>query len=182
MKFLMKLTLVLIILVLSTLSFWIKSGNAFNGIKLFVVESDSMKPSIKKGSVVVVLETSNYEVGDTIAFRYPLNFSRTIIHRIAGIEQVPEVQYVTKGDYNQTIDPWYITNDVIRGKVNMTIPYIGYAVMFVMSKVGVFALVIFPLTILIVYEVEEVLSVVNFKTVSLRFKILKMWLKRKKGA
>ena len=93
-----------------------------------VVGSGSMTPNINKGDIVVIEKTiKNYEdikIGQVIAYKYD---DRIIVHRLVKKIKVQENTYFyTKGDNNDNIDGYKITNDMIIGLVNIRIPYIGY--------------------------------------------------------
>ncbi len=93
------------------------------GIKPAVVISGSMEPEIKTGSLILIDEKDkDVKPGDIIAFRAG---ELEAAHRVAG---TAEDGYVTKGDSNKTVDPGIVTIDMIRGKVIMDIPRLGYAV------------------------------------------------------
>lgn len=93
-----------------------------------VIGSGSMTPNINKGDVVIIEKTkkdySDIEIGQIIAYRYD---NKIVVHRLAKKIKIQEITYFyTKGDNNDNIDSYKITNDMIVGLVNIKIPYIGY--------------------------------------------------------
>ena len=87
-----------------------------------------MTPNINKGDVVVIEKIrENYEdteIGQVIAYRHD---NKIVVHRLVKkIEIEGTTYYYTKGDNNDNIDGYKITNDMIIGLVNIRIPYIGY--------------------------------------------------------
>lgn len=92
-----------------------------------VIASGSMTPNILKGDVVVIEKIKNkkdIELGTVIAYRYD---QRIIVHRLVKKINVSEgIYYYTKGDANNEVDNYKITEDMIIGVVNLRIPYIGY--------------------------------------------------------
>lgn len=91
------------------------------------IASGSMYPQIKKGDVVIIEKISdNYdtlEVGNVIAFKYN---DVIIVHRIVNIiSEKDEYYFYTKGDANNDVDNFAISEDMIIGIVNYKVPYIG---------------------------------------------------------
>jgi len=89
---------------------------------------NSMYPALKKGDGIIIKKLSdeekeNLQVGDIIAF-YDGNI--IVTHRITRIDRDGEIQYVTKGDNNDTKDITKQKKDDIIGIVKIRIPLIGY--------------------------------------------------------
>ena len=87
-----------------------------------------MTPNINKGDVVVIEKIKeNYEdteIGQVIAYRHD---NKIVVHRLVKkIKIGNDTYYYTKGDNNDSIDGYKITNDMIIGLVNIRVPYIGY--------------------------------------------------------
>lgn len=97
-----------------------------------IVMSGSMEPAYHTGSVLVVDKNQKKEVqiGDTIAFETGDTY---IAHRIVRKEKQG---YVTKGDANAAIDPWIISANNVKGKVIMSIPFLGYVFKFISGTAG----------------------------------------------
>lgn len=135
--------------------------NYFFGVELirpYVVQSGSMEPAIKTGSVVFSLPSSNYNPGDIITFAPEGNAETLITHRIE-FKLYPEGDfgyplYLTSGDANKDFDRWEVWPDDIVGKVIFTIPYVGYTVNFAKQPYGFILLVIIPATIVIYEELK----------------------------
>lgn len=90
------------------------------------IASGSMEPEIKTGDVVIVNQKYSYDdlkVGQVIAFRHN---KIIVVHRIAKKVKVEnENIYYTKGDANNNIDDYIIEKNMIIGKIEYKIPYIG---------------------------------------------------------
>lgn len=91
------------------------------------IASGSMSPNIKKGDVVVIEKLNNnyngLQVGEVIAYKY---HDIVIVHRLVDVLNVEDKYYFyTKGDANSKADNYVITEDMIIGKVNVKVPYIG---------------------------------------------------------
>lgn len=98
------------------------------------VMSNSMKPIINRGDIVVVdkineSDKTKLKVDDVI--EYELDGS-IIIHRIGQIIKSDngEIKFITKGDNNNAPDFRPVTLKQVRGKVLFKIPYIGYPVVY----------------------------------------------------
>ena len=101
-------------------------------IRPAVVMSGSMEPTLPVGSVVFIDEMAadEVEIGDAIAFRIGENY---VTHRILDKK---DGCYVTKGDANDSMDPWQIAPSQVEGKVIFSIPYVGYLFKFLSGKRG----------------------------------------------
>lgn len=100
-------------------------------IKPATVTSDSMSPTFHAGSVVFIKKNAAVKVGDPIAFMVG---DRYVTHRIV---DETETHYITKGDANNTIDPWQIDKKTgVDGKIIFWIPMLGYIFSAITSKPG----------------------------------------------
>ena len=103
---------------------------------MVAIASGSMSPEIKKGDAVIIEKLSNKKIselkkGDIIAYKYS---DVLIIHRIEKIEIAGDKYYFyTKGDANSDIDEWIVEDNMIVGKINLIIPYLGKPTVWVRS-------------------------------------------------
>jgi len=131
---------------------------------MFNVISSSMSPAIERGSLLISEPKSAYLPSDVISFFNPGNINSKVVHRIDSIEIIDGVKtYRTKGDANDSIDPWKVSDDLIIGKVFIIIPYVGFAISIIQSPLGVLLLIILPLGGLFFLELEDLL--VNLRKV-----------------
>lgn len=101
------------------------------GLDAFSIESGSMSPTINVGSAVFVrryYRFEDYAVGDIVTFRNTES-SKYFTHRIVDINS-NDKSFVTKGDANASADPEPTSYEFAYGKVEFSIPYVGYAVSF----------------------------------------------------
>ena len=105
------------------------------GISVDVILSGSMEPALHTGGIVFT-DTRQKVLKEGDIATYQLREGR-VSHRIL---KKTANGYVTKGDANKTEDPLDVEASQIIGKVVMTIPYLGFAAMFVKEKT-VFALI-----------------------------------------
>jgi len=121
-----------------------------------VVESGSMEPAIKVGSVVVVKPAESYQVGDIVTyeggFKDEKGKSIPVTHRIVEENTSGSLTtYVTKGDANDDPDNRDVRKGQIIGKVLVDIPYVGYVVASARQPFGFLAIILIP-ALLIIYD------------------------------
>lgn len=155
----------------------ISTFNIPGNYKILTVQSGSMEPSIKIGSVVIVQPASDYKTGDVITVSEPANRKVSLTHRITEVkERDGKTFYVTKGDANETPDSEERPKENVVGKVLFSIPYVGYPISFAKTRDGLVVLVIIPATI-IVYS--ELLNIKNEAQRLLKEKKKKLTFKEK---
>lgn len=126
------------------------------GYQIKTVLSGSMEPGIHTGSVVALKpggDMTRFQKGDVITFMD--EESRLITHRIVDVElnsALNQATYTTKGDANDAADssPVFSTN-VVGQYTGITVPYVGYAMNFAVSKAGSILLMIVPGLLLLLY-------------------------------
>jgi len=130
--------------------------------KVMVVQSGSMQPEIKMGSIVAVKPHStssgqaDYKIGDVITFQVAKN-KEPVTHRIHDIKVVGgEPRYITKGDANNAPDQREISQREIIGKVLFNIPYLGYVVDFAQKPIGFSLIIIIPALVIIFDEAKKI--------------------------
>lgn len=137
----------------------------------YVIVTESMEPTISVNDAVVVKRVSDDDVnvGDIITFSSNTGYyaGYSITHRIVAklINRSGNFVYRTKGDNNAKADMSLVSNDSILGKVILKLPKVGYIQAFVLSPVGFVVSIIFPVILVILYEI---------------FRIFTLWKKRKK--
>lgn len=110
------------------------------GITPLIVMSGSMEPAIMPGDVVVIKEqdSNEYKLGDVVTY---LEGQITYTHRIIAEE---DGLFVLKGDNNNVTDDNISPTQLI-GKVFLTIPKIGYAILYLKTLPGMLVLLLFLL-------------------------------------
>ncbi|HEY3070902.1 MAG TPA: signal peptidase I [Gaiellaceae bacterium] len=105
------------------------------GYQRYVITSGSMTGTYDRGSVVFddVVPVSDLRVGDAITYTPPPGSGPTglITHRIVwiGSDQLGRRVLRTKGDANETADPWTFSLDgQTQARVAFDIPYVGYVI------------------------------------------------------
>lgn len=135
--------IVLIIIAFTIVSAKVKGQDpSFLGYQIKAVLSGSMEPEIQTGSIIIIEQTHEdlLKVGDVVTFLTKENI--LVTHRIVEKE---ENTYITKGDNNNGNDVEPVLSQNIIGKyTGITIPYIGYIMVFANSKLGSALLLILP--------------------------------------
>jgi len=127
--------------------------------KFLVVQSGSMQPEIKMGSVVAVKPSDNYKIGDIITFGEMSKTKTPTTHRIIEMRAVEgKYLYTTKGDANNAPDQNEVNQDKVIGKVLFDIPYVGYAVAEARKPVGFTILIVVPAVIIVYDEIKKIIS------------------------
>jgi len=148
--FLASIALIAILLIVSAFPV---TGN----IKFMVVQSGSMEPAIKMGSIVMARPSNDYKIGDVITFGSYSENKLLITHRIYDIKVTAgAISYITKGDANNSPDQMEISQRDIVGKVLFSVPYLGYAVDFAKKPLGFALIIIVPAMIIIFDEAKNI--------------------------
>lgn len=152
------LTFIIAIALLLIISVFPITGN----IKFMVVQSGSMEPEIKMGSIVMVKPVDEYKIGDVISFGEVTRIKAPTTHRVYDIKVVEgEPYYITKGDANNAPDIREITKSEIIGKVLFSVPYAGYVVDFTKKPIGFALIIVVPAAIIIFDEIRRIFGEVG---------------------
>jgi signal peptidase len=135
----------------------ILSSLNIGGRQMFVVKSGSMEPKIKTGSVVFNQKQDKYQKNDVITFKVK-DSKDTTTHRLheIKIDNKKQTFYVTKGDANNAPDGELVLKANVVGKVQSSIPYLGYLVAFIKTLPGLIIFVVIPATIIIYEEIGKI--------------------------
>ncbi|MDO8340978.1 MAG: signal peptidase I [Candidatus Woesebacteria bacterium] len=154
--------LVVILLLVIAATVAASSLNIPGGIKLFTVQSGSMEPKIKKGSLIISKSFSTYSKDDIITFKSEkdgqnINPKITTTHRIYEVKYINNVKiFVTKGDANNAPDAGTVDESLVLGKVVFSVSFLGYPISFAKTKEGLIVLVVIPATIIIYGELLNI--------------------------
>jgi signal peptidase I len=128
----------------------------FFGWRTEAVISGSMEPAISTGSVVIIRPVipDTIRKGDVIMYYSPDKTSLTT-HSVFYVASEPSLQFITKGDANNSPDVIPITPGQIIGIVALTIPYLGLVAQFIKTPFGFTLFLLIPAVILIGHEMLE---------------------------
>jgi len=148
-KIVSRSVLVLLGLIVAALAFLYFSPD-FN---LYIVRSESMKPTINMGDLIVS-GPFNGEVkpGTVVTYEY----SRELItHRV---QAVNGSTLVTEGDAVEEADPWSVTVSDVKGVYLFKIPYVGHVTSFIQTKLGWFLSIIIPAALLVGWLAKDIVK------------------------
>jgi signal peptidase len=124
--------------------------------KVFTVQSGSMEPTIKTGSLIFVKPEADYNIGDIVTRRTE-DPKITITHRIVSKEEIQgKIAFETKGDANDAPDGEKFTAEGIVGKEIVKIPYLGYPVGYAKTTPGLILLIVVPAVIIVYDEMKKI--------------------------
>ena len=119
--------------------------------QLLTVTSGSMEPKIPVGSMVLVKPSQTLQTGDVITF--DPNPNLTVTHRIVAVEyEQTNKRFLTKGDANDDLDTWKVAPEQVRGKVILTLPFLGYLSQWLKSPTGFVVAIVLPSAVIIYAE------------------------------
>lgn len=104
------------------------------GYKAYIITTDSMKPALKTGDVIIVDPVKEYKlmVGDIITIK---KAGEIVTHRIVEIKEDEPNEYITKGDNNTIEDLETAVYEQIEGKQFIRVPFLGSAIMLLKNKI-----------------------------------------------
>jgi len=147
------LTFIVAIALLLIISVFPITGN----IKFFIVQSGSMEPAIKMGSIVMIKPVDEYKIDDVISFGEVTRIKSPTTHRIYDMKVIEgNPIYITKGDANNAPDQREVRKRDILGKVLLDIPYLGFAVNFAKKPMGFVLIIGIPAVVIISDEVRKI--------------------------
>lgn len=120
------------------------------GLHSYVVQTGSMEPTIRIGSVVYTYPAAQYNVNDIITFKRD---TKMITHRIV---EAKNNQFVVKGDANKVVDPSKVFQRDIVGKNIIILPYIGRFIEFIKTLPGFVLFIALPIIVYIAFEIRTV--------------------------
>lgn len=131
--------------------------------KVFSVVSGSMSPAIKINSLVITKQQPTYGTGQVITFLVKngadqRNSRNIITHRIVGGGRKEDgtIEFITRGDANNTNDLNTVNEAEILGAVIGVIPLIGSIIHFAKTQNGFIFLVVIPSTIIVWTELISI--------------------------
>ena len=113
-----------------------QSGEVPNlfGYEFYNILTGSMEPTIPTGSLVITksVDTKDIKVNDIITFG---EGNSVTTHRVESINKGNNLEFITKGDANEVIDPRPIEENEIFGKVILHIIGLGYVIGFIQKNI-----------------------------------------------
>jgi len=132
---LLKKTLIIIAIILIPICIYIGLRVILATPSPFVaVAGGSMSPALEIGDLLIIrgVPSSEIKIGDIIVFTPPPGYgSAYTIHRVTRIQQLENgaILFKTKGDANDSEDPYWVPDSRVNGRPIRRIPYLGYLIL-----------------------------------------------------
>ena len=129
------------------------------GFQALTVLSDSMRPTLRAGDVVVdrKIDPLEAKVGDVVTFRSPESGGKLITHRIVRMKtRGRTIEFETRGDANTGSETWSLPTSGTIGRVQYRIPKLGYLTNLAGSRFGRLAFLVLPVVLLGVLELKRI--------------------------
>lgn len=122
---------------------------------MYLVRSESMKPAINMGDMVVIGPLDGplrgvVEPGSIVTYR---RGAELVTHRVLSVDGST---LATKGDAMEDADPWPVSLSDVRGVYLFRIPSIGYFSNFIRTKLGWLVVVIIPAAVLVAFLIRDI--------------------------
>ncbi len=129
------------------------------GFQTLTVLSDSMRPTLRAGDVVVDRKIHPLEarIGDVVTFKSPESGGRLITHRVVRMKTSGRtVEFETRGDANTGSETWSLPASGTIGRVEYRVPKLGYLTNVAGSRFGRFAFLVVPVLLLGALELKRI--------------------------
>ena len=117
--------------------------------RAYVVKTGSMAPTIPPESLVIV-EAGGYEVGEVITFHRQGDLTT---HRLMAVND--DGTLTTKGDANETVDPFTVPTADVVGGVVLSPPKVGYWIVYLQNPLTVASLILCILSLWIAFSTDD---------------------------
>ena len=122
---------------------------------MYLVRSESMKPAINMGDMVVIGPLDGpirgeAKPGSIVTY---LRGTELVTHRVLSVDGST---LLTKGDAVEDADPWPVSLSDVRGVYLFRIPGMGYAQNFIRTKLGWLLVVIIPAAVLVAFLIRDI--------------------------
>lgn len=134
---------------------------------IYVIVSESMKPTINVDDAVVIVRASDdsVQIGNIITFMSDDIYYKglTVTHRVVEKNKLDDGNYIykTKGDNNILEDSALVSINDVYGKVIFKLPKVGKIKRIVSSRFGFLLSIILPIVIVIFYETYRIKKIMT---------------------
>jgi len=101
-----------------------------DGYQAVAMQTGSMAPQINPGDLAIIRRTDprDLRAGDAITFQAPIAGTPVVTHRIVSVQSgAAGPSFHTKGDANQSADPWVVHYAWSGWRVSRVLPGVGAA-------------------------------------------------------
>src|SRR5574344_62346 len=159
--------IVLILFVAATLyQILLPNHPSIFGYRTFSIASDSMRPILKKGDVIITKENTLYKKDDVITYLSQSgDFSGLIItHQIIEVENNSEkILYHTKGTNNILDDEERVTIDQVYGKYVYKLRFFSIINRILHTKLGFIIVIVLPMIIIYIGDIKNIIESIIHK-------------------
>ncbi|MBE9513237.1 MAG: signal peptidase I [Chloroflexi bacterium] len=122
---------------------------------MYLVRSESMKPAINMGDMVVIGPLDGpirgeAKPGSIVTY---LHGAELVTHRVLSVDGST---LLTKGDAVEDTDPWAVSLSDVRGVYLFKIPGMGYVSNFIRTKPGWLLVVVIPAAVLVAFLIRDI--------------------------
>ncbi|MBO5221475.1 MAG: signal peptidase I [Clostridia bacterium] len=136
---------------------------SFGGHCFFRVVTGSMEPSLSVGELILTDDVDIKEicVGDVVSFRSQSidTMGNIITHRVVDVSHnaMGEIQLLTKGDANLSVDGMYVTASNLIGKVVWSSgdSFLASVMSFLSGRYGFLACIVFPCLLILGFVLKD---------------------------
>lgn len=124
------------------------------GYSFSLVKSGSMSPAIRTGDMIITRPPApaSIQPGAIVMYQHD---TELVTHRVLAAEGTT---LVTKGDALQHPDPWSVAITEVKGVYLFKVPFLGYAVNFLHTKLGWFIAILVPAGFIIGLFIKDILK------------------------
>ncbi|MCX6811294.1 MAG: signal peptidase I, partial [Candidatus Berkelbacteria bacterium] len=122
-------TVLFIIVIIFALLIIISAIPFPKGLRIYIVRSGSMAPTLKAGDLIFSKKQDTYSVGDIVTY-IPRGESKNIESITHRIVDTKDSNFITKGDANPSEDSESVTPKQVKGRYVFRVPSFGYVVAF----------------------------------------------------
>lgn len=125
--------------------------------QLVIVQSASMEPALKVGSLAIYQPRTEYNPGDIVAYRYGNGSdSKIILHRITEKHaNQDELTFTTKGDALTDGTAMAVYARQVQGRVIGSIPNVGFLLSWLQTPKGIAIALFVPLALLLINQLTR---------------------------
>lgn len=156
------------------------------GFNFVLVVTDSMEPTIKKGSLVITAPLNLKPIKNDSIVLYEIeigSYNYTILHRVyKTVKNDNETLYYTKGDNRPFFDAWTINRENIKGVYLFSIPYLGCLLFYI---TGIIIILIPVITLFLAYktykEIKKEETILKYRKARLQKEHILVAIRKKKA-
>jgi signal peptidase len=130
----------------------VTAASFFSSHHLYVIHTGSMLPGYQLGDVVVDRPgDGHYAPGQVITFRHAEDSGDDLVtHRIVSVRADGGI--ITKGDANQTADPWMVAPADVVGVAQTHVAKLGYVIVYLRQAGGIASLATSVLAVVLLWH------------------------------